>query len=457
MQAEEIFLFVNPKSGGNQGQVFLQVPQPFLVPLREGGTASLRIYSLLVGETGRKPGFLELKKTVDRSSAPVRMVVGGGDGTIMWAVTEAEAVGIDVQKHLYVGVTPLGTGNDFARAAGWGGKNPAGILNNNCALMRSMVQLWFAAKPQNHDVWQVHSQVDADCGDIEVIEDKKFKSMKVNEIKKTMVNYCSFGQDSKIGLRFDRNRTKSQYGNMAMYMMACCAEEGTCCEDNDVTNSLYSLHHGTTEEDPVIFDMDGESGNPEVVGQPEMCIVVNIASYAGGLCHLWGTKAEEDFRSGITPSHPSASSPSDAGDGKLEVVLVPNIAALATDQLLHGAGRVASAGPLHFEFADIVHEDHDVIAYHNVDGEFFRLVNPVSTTITRTRVLQVLHNVRKPGTTLENLNDMMGTGQALVQAQVKQVGMALDQVVSVSQKIGSQVQSATASTWTASKNFVQGV
>jgi len=418
--SDEIFLFCNPKSGGNKGQVFLQVPQPFVVPLREGGSISLRIFSLLDGESGKKPGFFELKKAVQRSlqlgRPPVRMIVGGGDGTIMWGVTEAEKVGIDVQKHVFVGVVPLGTGNDFARSAGWGGKNPEGILDNNCALLTSLVQLWCSATPKLHDVWQVEVEVDDEYGDIKRIDGGKTASMEVKSISKTMVNYCSFGQDSKIGVKFDQNRTKNQYGNYAVYAFACCTEEGKCWKAQHIGSFINSLHHGTDCDGEVVFDCDEDSENPKLVGDPEMCIIVNIASYAGGLCHLW----QDDWRTGINPPSKTVTCASDPGDGKLEVVTVPNVAELATDTLLHNAGRVFSGGPLHFDFQQ--DDDEDIVAYHNVDGEFYKLINPVHSTITRTRVLQVLHNLSKPGTTLDQLNGMMSNAQHMVVSSVSQVG-----------------------------------
>ena len=36
-------------------------------------------------------------------------------------------------------------------------------------------------------------------------------------IKKTFCNYFSFGIDGKIGYSFDMHRTKTRFGNLAMY------------------------------------------------------------------------------------------------------------------------------------------------------------------------------------------------------------------------------------------------
>ena len=48
--------------------------------------------------------------------------MGGGDGTVMWVVEEMIRYRIDVES-CPIGIVPFGTGNDFSRVLGWGGKN----------------------------------------------------------------------------------------------------------------------------------------------------------------------------------------------------------------------------------------------------------------------------------------------------------------------------------------------
>jgi diacylglycerol kinase (ATP) len=49
------------------------------------------------------------------------VIACGGDGTIMFVIEEIMHFGgIDFNK-ICLGVLPLGTGNDFSRALGWGG------------------------------------------------------------------------------------------------------------------------------------------------------------------------------------------------------------------------------------------------------------------------------------------------------------------------------------------------
>lgn len=44
----------------------------------------------------------------------VRLIIGGGDGTIIWAIEEMIKYKIDFMK-CPIGTIPLGTGNDFSR------------------------------------------------------------------------------------------------------------------------------------------------------------------------------------------------------------------------------------------------------------------------------------------------------------------------------------------------------
>lgn len=49
----------------------------------------------------------------------VLLVICGGDGTVMWVVTELHTFEIDHSK-VPIAMLPLGTGNDFSQILGWG-------------------------------------------------------------------------------------------------------------------------------------------------------------------------------------------------------------------------------------------------------------------------------------------------------------------------------------------------
>jgi diacylglycerol kinase (ATP) len=66
----------------------------------------------------RDQGFQHLKHLTKRNQ-PVIAVICGGDGTVMWVVSEIAKNGIDPML-VHLAIMPLGTGNDFSRSLGWG-------------------------------------------------------------------------------------------------------------------------------------------------------------------------------------------------------------------------------------------------------------------------------------------------------------------------------------------------
>jgi diacylglycerol kinase (ATP) len=66
----------------------------------------------------RDKGFSRLKVLTDQGKKTIS-VICGGDGTVMWVVSELIKHKIQF-KDSPLAVIPLGTGNDFSRCLGWG-------------------------------------------------------------------------------------------------------------------------------------------------------------------------------------------------------------------------------------------------------------------------------------------------------------------------------------------------
>lgn len=68
--------------------------------------------------TRRDKAFRTVKKLTEEGEKVIGIVCGG-DGTIMWVVSELNRYAIDPMR-IPLGVMPLGTGNDFSQHLGWG-------------------------------------------------------------------------------------------------------------------------------------------------------------------------------------------------------------------------------------------------------------------------------------------------------------------------------------------------
>ncbi|XP_026176158.1 diacylglycerol kinase delta isoform X2 [Mastacembelus armatus] len=98
-----LLVFVNSKSGDNQGVKFLRRFKQLLNPAQ--------VFDLMNG--GPHLG-LRLFQKFDT----FRILVCGGDGSVGWVLSEIDA--LILHKQCQLGVLPLGTGNDLARVLGWG-------------------------------------------------------------------------------------------------------------------------------------------------------------------------------------------------------------------------------------------------------------------------------------------------------------------------------------------------
>lgn len=86
------------------------------------------------------------------------MIVCGGDGTIMWVVSEMHNYTIDPAK-VAIAVLPLGTGNDFSQHLGWGKEKKATVVENKYRNLKKLIRRWLLAKEEDFDIWDVIAEV----------------------------------------------------------------------------------------------------------------------------------------------------------------------------------------------------------------------------------------------------------------------------------------------------------
>lgn len=80
-------------------------------------------------------------------------IVCGGDGSVMWVVEEFAKIGVDFNL-TPIGIIPIGTGNDFSRALGWGPEKTM-LIEHHYRSLKKLIRKWLHAKVRDFDLWDL--------------------------------------------------------------------------------------------------------------------------------------------------------------------------------------------------------------------------------------------------------------------------------------------------------------
>ncbi|CAJ1419547.1 unnamed protein product [Effrenium voratum] len=350
-----VLVFVNTRSGGQQGSKILHEMQEYLhaaqvVELqREGPDAALQWW--------------------DKTKLPYRILVCGGDGTAGWVLGALEQLKAEdkLSQTQPLGILPIGTGNDLARVLNWGG----GYTNSS---VLPALQQMRSAKTKLLDRWRVlcrdkkKEDMEEPAGDKDELgqgEDKEEKEerdkeepgdkvkwvsrphfLPVQPDRKIMAmsNYLGIGVDAAVAMDFHQMRERrpglfvSQLVNKLWYFRSGY-------------RNWMTKHCANIGEKMELFC----DGHPvDIPSSLEGIIILNIPSFGGGT-DLWGRAEDDD---GELDSDSDSTAPSESSavaqtmvkgrqsmqDKLLEVVGVDGALQLGASQVgLYTATQLAQA------------------------------------------------------------------------------------------------------------------
>jgi len=272
-----LLVFVNRGSGGRQGAASLLHLRRVLSP-----------HQVVDMDQGNAEEVLQSFGTVGR----FRVLVCGGDGTVGWVLSLLDGAGLEYTPPL--AILPLGTGNDLARALGWG-KVPAlraardwvSVLEEVERAQVALLDRWQVSIEHARSPSSVPARRVSTLGLSASVANLRNTQSIPNRAPRNLImqNYIGIGVDAKVALAWHQRRQrqpqsyKSRWRNKLRYARDGVQQMLSGAGD-DVSRLMAGL---VVEADGVPIELP-----PHTQG----LIVLNIPSYGGG-SDLWGIEEEE--------------------------------------------------------------------------------------------------------------------------------------------------------------------
>lgn len=278
----EIVLFANTASGSSKAKEYIQLNSELHQLRTKLGTVDLFIYHLNDGDSC-KNGALRCQNILENAER-LRVMAAGGDGTLIYVMETLLKYNVNTSA-IDFGILPFGTGNDLAAMLGWGRNPHTPLIGKHFKGLIKNVESWLNAVPLHLDIWNIEIEVH-DNGRFEKIKrlpkgfiretlkDSDGESTKI--YSRLMTNYFSIGLDARIGLGFDKKRSKNKYKNRMIY----CWEglKKMCClpvpRVKRITTSLVE------EETKYIFNNSENTG--QLPADTTVLLALNSRTYGGG-------------------------------------------------------------------------------------------------------------------------------------------------------------------------------